>query len=94
MQFFGTHDFGWLTEQEVKPYEKFRDGLIGGAKTLSFQRAIKEIDQYILGNTILNTIKEPIAPKSGLIECATSKSAPPQNDTKQDEIDGDGDDMN
>ena len=93
MQFFGTHDFGWLMEQEVKPFDKFREALIGGSKVVSFRKAIKEVDEFIVGKNIINTITEPVAPNLEMVESSTSKCAPPENDTKQNEIDGVGEEI-
>ena len=85
VQFFGTHDFGWLMEQDVKPYDKFRDGLIGGSKTLSFQRAIKEIENYVLGKNVISCIKEPASPNVAVEVCSAFNCESSQNDTNPNE---------
>jgi len=54
VHFFGTHDFAWIMEPDLKPYAEFREKLAGGkkAKTGSFAKAIKEIEEYIAGKGI------------------------------------------
>jgi len=51
--FFGTHDYAWIMEPDLKPYIDFREKLAGGKKkTGSFVKAIAEIEAYISGKGI------------------------------------------
>ena len=56
VEFFGTHDFAWILEPDVKPYLEFRETLTSNKKSSPFLRAIEEIDQYALlrGDTLEN----------------------------------------
>ena len=47
IEFFGTHDFAWVLEPDVKPYVEFRETLTANKKTAPFLRAIEETDQYV-----------------------------------------------
>ena len=61
VHFFGTHDYAWIMEPDLKPYVDFRDKLAGGKKkSASFMKAIKEIEGYISGKGIdLPELKAP-----------------------------------
>jgi hypothetical protein len=83
VKFFGTHDFGWMAEQEVKPYQQFRDALMGGSKVHSFQRALKEIEAFSLGKNIIDAITEPVPINSGLTEPCVPETTDSQNCTKK-----------
>ena len=45
--FFGTYDYGWIPEQDIKPYKEFKDKLSSSKKGV--KRAIDEIEKYIAG---------------------------------------------
>ena len=47
VEFFGSHDFAWILEPDVKPYLEFRETLASNKKSSAFLRAIEEIDQYV-----------------------------------------------
>ena len=72
--FFGTHDFGWLSEQDVKRYHEFRDSLIGGAKTHSFQKALKEVEEFTRGKNIIDSIKEPVPNSPELMDTSITET--------------------
>ena len=86
VKFFGTHDFGWMAEQEVKPYQQFRDSLMGGSKIHSFQRALKEIDAFILGKNIIDAITEPVPIKSRMSDHSVLESMDSQKCTEKNEV--------
>merc|ERR1719264_481650 len=44
--FFGTHDYAWITDTDIKPYQEFKDKL-NTKKSASFRGAIAEIEEYI-----------------------------------------------
>ena len=85
VKFFGTHDFGWLAEVEVKPYQQFRDSLMGGSKLPSFYRALKEVDAFILGKNLIDTITEPVKINTAnpSHEPCISETTPAQDCTKE-----------
>ena len=47
VEFFGSHDFAWILEPDVKPYLEFRETLTSNKKSAAFLRAIEEVDQYV-----------------------------------------------
>ena len=49
IRFFGTYDYAWLAEQDVKPYLQFQESLSKGSKAQNFQRALREIEEFSLG---------------------------------------------
>ena len=60
IKFFGTYDYAWLAEQDVKPYLQFKESLSKGSKAQNFQRALKEIDEFSLGKKLIDSIKQPM----------------------------------
>lgn len=44
--FFGTHDFAWILDNDLKPYLEFKKTL-NNRKSASFKKAIDEIEEYI-----------------------------------------------
>ena len=45
--FFGTHDYGWIPEHDLKPYQEYKDKMMSNKK--SVKKAIDEIEGYIAG---------------------------------------------
>ena len=43
VEFFGSHDFAWILEPDVKPYLEFRETLTSNKKSAAFLRAIEEL---------------------------------------------------
>jgi len=62
VEFFGTHDFAWILEPDVKPYLEFRETLTLNKKSSPFLKAIEEIDQFVTLRG--DTVQKPIAPDS------------------------------
>ena len=60
IKFFGTYDYAWLAEQDVKHYLPFKESLSKGSKAQNFQRALREIEEFSLGKKLIDSIKEPI----------------------------------
>jgi 3-hydroxyisobutyrate dehydrogenase len=44
--FFGTHDFAWILDQDLKPYQQFKQTL-NLKKSVNFKKAIDEIEEFI-----------------------------------------------
>lgn len=61
VEFFGSHDFAWILEPDVKPYLKFRETLTSGKKSAAFLRAIEEVEQYV---TLRGDVENCSAPSS------------------------------
>jgi len=45
--FFGTYDYGWIPEHDLKPYAEFKDKMMSSKK--SVKKAVDEIEEYIAG---------------------------------------------
>jgi len=50
--FFGSYDYGWLPESDLKPYKEFKDKMNTTKK--SIKKAIDEIEAYISGGCKAN----------------------------------------
>ena len=44
--FFGTHDYAWITDTDINPYQEFKEKF-NTKKSASFLGAITEIEEYI-----------------------------------------------
>ena len=62
VEFFGSHDFAWILEPDVKPYLEFRETLTSNKKASSFLRAIEETDRFVSLNG--DIIQNSVAPDS------------------------------
>eukprot|EP00096_Caligus_rogercresseyi_P009459 TRINITY_DN321_c0_g1_i1.p1 TRINITY_DN321_c0_g1~~TRINITY_DN321_c0_g1_i1.p1 ORF type:complete len:503 (-),score=196.60 TRINITY_DN321_c0_g1_i1:246-1754(-) len=47
--FFGTHDYGWILESDLKPYLEFKKTLTSNKKSASFLKAINEMEDFLQG---------------------------------------------
>jgi len=47
VNFFGTNDFAWIEENNMKDYEQYKETLIKDKKTKQMASAIEEIEKYI-----------------------------------------------
>lgn len=47
--FFGTHDYGWITDVDLKPFQEFRDQLMSNKKSAKLKKGIDEVEEYITG---------------------------------------------
>lgn len=73
--FFGSHNFAWMAEDTMKPYEEFKDENIKkGKKTAAFKLGLKQIEEYI-ANGGKATLSEPPAKSAANEDIATSPSA-------------------
>lgn len=73
--FFGSHNFAWMTEDTIQPYEEYKEeGIKKGKKTAQFTRGLKEIDEYI-SNGGKATLSEP-PPTKGSAKLPTGGFVP------------------
>ena len=63
VEFFGSHDFAWILEPDVKPYLEFRETLASNKKSGPFIKAMDEVDQFVTLRG--DKIKTAIAMDSG-----------------------------
>jgi len=47
VNFFGTNDFAWIEENNMKDYEQFKETLIKDKKTKQMANAIEEMEKYL-----------------------------------------------
>ena len=45
--FFGTHDYAWIVDTDLKPYIEFKETLKSNKKSGAFKRSIDEIEQFL-----------------------------------------------
>ncbi|CAG7717188.1 unnamed protein product [Allacma fusca] len=45
--FFGSNNFAWIEENNIKPYEKYKEQLSKACKTAQFRDACAQIEEYI-----------------------------------------------
>ncbi|XP_072945361.1 cytokine-like nuclear factor N-PAC isoform X2 [Epargyreus clarus] len=45
--FFGTNNYAWIEEHNIKPYQEHKDQLIKSCKTAAFKEAVNQIEEYI-----------------------------------------------
>ena len=47
--FFGTHNYAWIMETDLKPYLEFKETLNRDKKSGNFKKAIDEIEEFLAG---------------------------------------------
>ncbi|XP_022913359.1 cytokine-like nuclear factor N-PAC [Onthophagus taurus] len=47
IKFFGSNDFAWIDDINIKPYLEFKEQLADSIKKASFKKAVREIELYI-----------------------------------------------
>ncbi|OWR55239.1 Nuclear protein NP60 [Danaus plexippus plexippus] len=45
--FFGTNNYAWIEEHNIKPYQEHKEQLIKSCKTTAFKEAVAQIEEYI-----------------------------------------------
>ncbi|CAH0560153.1 unnamed protein product [Brassicogethes aeneus] len=45
--FFGTHDYGWIEETNIKPYAEYKNKFSNGCNSAKFKQGIHEIEDFI-----------------------------------------------
>ncbi|CAH0719309.1 unnamed protein product, partial [Brenthis ino] len=46
--FFGTNNYAWIEEHNIKPYQEHKEQLIKSCKTAAFKEAVAQIEEYIV----------------------------------------------
>lgn len=73
--FFGTHDYGWIVDTDLKPYQEFKETLKNNKKSAAFKRSVAEMEHFLAtGKCEFDDLKHPAA-----------------NDSVADDDDDDGD---
>ncbi|XP_028036957.1 putative oxidoreductase GLYR1 homolog isoform X2 [Bombyx mandarina] len=45
--FFGTNNYAWIEDINIKPYQEFKEQLIKSCKTAAFKEAVNQIEDFI-----------------------------------------------
>ncbi|XP_026328167.1 putative oxidoreductase GLYR1 homolog isoform X2 [Hyposmocoma kahamanoa] len=46
--FFGTNNYAWIEDHNIKPYNEFKETLIKSCKTAAFKEAVAQIEDFIV----------------------------------------------
>ncbi|CAB3225550.1 unnamed protein product [Arctia plantaginis] len=46
--FFGTNNYAWIEDNNIKPYQEYKEQLIKSCKTAAFKEAVNQIEEFIL----------------------------------------------
>lgn len=50
--FFGSHNYAWIPEDQLKPYLEFKEKFASSCKSATFKEAINKIETYIKNGTL------------------------------------------
>ncbi|XP_055640776.1 cytokine-like nuclear factor N-PAC isoform X2 [Toxorhynchites rutilus septentrionalis] len=45
--FFGSNNYAWIEETQIKPYQEFKEKLLSSCKSAGFKEAVQQIEEYI-----------------------------------------------
>jgi len=79
--FFGSYDYGWLPESDLKPYKEFKSKMNTTKK--SIQKAIDEIESYIEGGCKTNAATI-VATSKAADKATPSKKTPKKEKSSND----------
>ncbi|XP_055539381.1 cytokine-like nuclear factor N-PAC isoform X2 [Wyeomyia smithii] len=46
--FFGSNNYAWIEESQIKPYQEFKEKLLSSCKSAGFKEAVQQIEEYIV----------------------------------------------
>ncbi|XP_058121117.1 cytokine-like nuclear factor N-PAC isoform X2 [Anopheles coustani] len=46
--FFGSNNYAWIEETQIKPYQEFKDKLLNSCKTAQFKEAVQQIEEFMV----------------------------------------------
>ncbi|CAH2263848.1 jg21587 [Pararge aegeria aegeria] len=92
--FFGTNNYAWIEEHNIKPYHEHKEQLIKSCKTAAFKEAVAQIEEYIehpekfgdLDEHVRNTEEDFDKLKSETTEDDTSDEKPPEEEAATPEV--------
>lgn len=77
--FFGTNNYAWIEENNIKPYFQFKDQLVKSNKSAAFKEAITAIEDYIKNKgEKYNDLLDPDAEFNRLRESVTKEKETPK----------------
>lgn len=57
--FFGTHDYAWILDGDLKPYREFKDMLNKKKASASFKKAVTEMEEFLLTGKTCKDLPNP-----------------------------------
>jgi len=94
VSFFGTGDYAWIEETNMKPYEEFKETLIKDKKSKAMEKALEEIENYIKnpsnvggGQISSGKLTTTATPKKSVKKSATSAAAAATTESADSEFD-------
>jgi len=87
--FFGSHNYAWIPEDQLKPYQEFKEKYAASCKSATFKEAINKIETFIKNGTLdeLKALEqesqkekeeEKSSPPTPIKEDKTSSNSAPQ----------------
>ena len=81
--FFGTHDYAWILDGDLKPYKEFKDLLNKKKASSSFKKAIAEMEEFLLtGKTCKDVVSPEDAEKDAEFDALMSGEKPKKTPAK------------
>lgn len=77
--FFGSNNYAWIEESQLKPYDQFKDKLKNASKSGAFKEAIDAIEAYIADPETIVNDRDPDAEFNKLRENSLDDSAVTNN---------------
>ena len=75
--FFGTHDYAWIMETDLKPYLEFKETLTRDKKSGNIKKAIDEMEDFLAGKGNFKT-------SAGTQAAAAASASAGKNDAEKD----------
>ncbi|KOC71328.1 Putative oxidoreductase GLYR1 like protein [Habropoda laboriosa] len=57
--FFGTNNYAWIEESNIKPYQKYKDTLVKSSKSGAFKDAVEAIEEFIANGEVFEDGLDP-----------------------------------
>ncbi|XP_043485846.1 putative oxidoreductase GLYR1 homolog [Polistes fuscatus] len=57
--FFGTNNYAWIEESNIKPYQQYKDTLVKSSKSVAFKDAVEAIEDYIAKGEVFEDGLDP-----------------------------------
>ncbi|KZC04369.1 Putative oxidoreductase GLYR1 like protein [Dufourea novaeangliae] len=71
--FFGTNNYAWIEESNIKPYLKYKDTLVKSSKSGAFKDAVEAIEEFIANGEVFEDGLDPDSLFDRLKEGSLSK---------------------
>ncbi|XP_035722130.1 putative oxidoreductase GLYR1 homolog [Vespa mandarinia] len=57
--FFGTNNYAWIEESNIKPYQQYKDTLVKSSKSIAFKDAVEAIEEFIAKGEVFEDGLDP-----------------------------------